>query len=598
MANDNIRNRITELRKLMAEYGIGAYLIPSDDDHASEYVNDHFKCREWISGFTGSAGTVLVTADDAWLWTDGRYFLQAAAELEGSGIGLMKMGEPGVPTIQEKLKELGGVTLGFDGRTMTAKEGSELEKICSDIVFDKDLVGMIWEDRPALDPSDIWVFPLTSAGRSFPEKLADVRERMAENHADVLLICDLMETAWLFNLRGADVQDTPVFYSYAIVTADECYLFTLPSALSDGLVSKLKCLSVKCMDYDKAGDVLSQICGSKTLWADPSKSSYALLKPVQGISMIEKPTPVEMMKAVKNETEISATRNAHLKDGVAETKFIYWLKQEMKEQKKTASRRPLTELSACDKLESFRRAQDGCFDLSFPTIAGYMENGAIIHYEPTPESDTELKPDGFFLLDSGGQYIDGTTDITRTIALGPLTDKMRKCYTLVLKGHIDLAKAVFSKGTTGKELDLLARTPMKDAVMDYNHGTGHGVGHVLSVHEGPNYISFRNADTPIVPGMITSDEPGIYLEGEFGVRIESEILCVETASGSDSDEQKCTFDTITLVPLEREAIVPEMLTEEELSWLNAYHKRVYETVSPYLTDDEAAWLKEVTRPIG
>ena len=599
MSNDIIRNRISLLRNEMKKAGIGVYMIPSDDDHASEYVNDHFKCREWISGFTGSAGTVLVTDEDAWLWTDGRYFLQAAAELEGSGIGLMKMGEPGVPTIQEKLKELSGVTLGFDGRTMTAKEGSELEKICGDIVFDKDLAGMIWEDRPSLDPSEIWEFPLTSAGRSFPEKLAAVRERMADEHADVLLICDLMETAWLFNLRGADVQDTPVFYSYAIVTADECYLFTLPSALSDGLKSKLKCLSVTCMDYDEAGKVLTNLCTGKCLWADPSKSSYSLLKPVQCASMIDKPTPVEMMKAVKNDAETAATRNAHLKDGVAETKFIYWLKQEMAARKNTDSASPITELSACDKLESFRRAQDGCFDLSFPSIAGYMDNGAIIHYEPTPESDTELKPEGLFLLDSGGQYIDGTTDITRTIALGPLTDKMRRCYTLVLKGHIDLAMAVFTKGTTGKELDLLARTPMKDAGMDYNHGTGHGVGHVLSVHEGPNYISFRNADTPIVPGMITSDEPGIYLEGEFGVRIESEILCVAAPSGNDADNTpKCAFETITLVPLEREAIIPEMLTEEELKWLNDYHKRVYEAVSPRLTDEEAEWLREVTRPIG
>ena len=627
----------------MRKNGIDAYLVPSDDDHASEYVNDHFKCREWITGFTGSAGTALITQDEAWLWTDGRYFLQAEMELRGTGVTLMKMNEPGVPTIKTHICSLaaaasdgaaagentgagdgaaagentgaedgaaagentnaGTYTLGFDGNTITAEEGEDLEKGCPvRIAYSKDLIGELWEDRPPLEPSDIWEFPLESCGKSFEEKLSDVRSDMAVKGADVILICDLMETAWLFNLRGADVFDTPVFYSYAIVTQDKCCLFTLPGAVSEELEKKLEARGVTLMDYHDTAGTLQFLTGNgETLWADRTKTSYALIKGTSDI--IDEPTPIEMMKAVKNETEIAATEHAHLKDGVAETKFIYWLKQKVAEQAETGAVTPeepgvtpegkLTELSCCEKLASLRHAQDGCFDLSFPTIAGYMSNGAIIHYEPTPESDTEIKSEGVFLVDSGGQYIDGTTDITRTIAVGPLTEKIKKYYTLVLKGHIDLAMAKFPRGTTGKELDALARKPLQDEGLDYNHGTGHGVGHVLSVHEGPNYISYRsNGEQEIIPGMITSDEPGIYIEGEFGIRIESEILCIQ-----DDDSQNLAFKDITLVPLERDAIITEMLTEAERSWLNDYHKRVYDSVSPYLIAEEAEWLKDETAPL-
>ena len=588
--NMNITERLAALREAMKRNGIDAYLIPSDDDHASEYVNDHFKCREWITGFTGSAGTALVTADGAWLWTDGRYFLQAEDQLRGSGFTLMKIGEPSVPTIKAHIADLAAAAsnyvLGFDGSTMTAEEGEELEQECPvGIAYSRDLIGEIWEDRPPLEPSDVWEFPLESCGKSFEEKISDVRAAMNERGADVLLISDLMETAWLLNLRGGDILNTPVFYSYAIVTQDKCCLFTLPGAVSEELEEKLETLGITVMDYhDTAGTLQFLTENGETLWADKSKTSYSLIKETSDI--IDEPTPIEMMKAVKNETEIAATEHAHLKDGVAVTKFIYWLKHEM------AKGANLTELSACDKLESLRRAQDGCFDLSFQTIAGYMSNGAIIHYEPTPESDTEIKADGVLLVDSGGQYMDGTTDITRTIAVGPLTDKIRKYYTLVLKGHIDLAMARFPRGTTGKELDAMTRKPILNAGLDYNHGTGHGVGHVLSVHEGPNYICKRDGDgdTEIIPGMITSDEPGLYPEGEFGIRIESEILCVQ-------EGDMLVFRDITLAPMERDAIIPEMLTEKELHWLNDYQERVYSSVSPYLTAYEAAWLREVTLPL-
>ncbi len=691
----------------MKKLKIDAYLIPSEDDHASEYVNDHFRCIEWITGFTGSAGTVLITAGEAWLWTDGRYFLQAEDQLRGTGAMLMKMNEPGVPTINEKISELAAAaecspeasskpskkhpyTLGFDGSTMTAAEGEKIEKECPvSIVYSRDLIGSVWEDRPQLKPSRIWEFPLTSSGKTFEDKLADVRQEMAARGADVLLICDLMETAWLFDLRGGDVLDTPVFYSYAIVTEDECWLFTLPRALTPLIKGRLTRRGVTVRNYNKVSDVLESLTRKgETLWADKEKTSYLLIKNVQRArdmtahfaslfsdvaeqlreepetfeqendengsdeggneaalkkskdepeALIDKPTPIEMMKAVKSETEIAATEHAHLMDGVAVAKFIYWLKGkagELADKGEVSQETPgvtaegkLTELSCCEKLASLRHAQEGCFDLSFPTIAGYMSNGAIIHYEPTPESDTEIKADGVLLVDSGGQYIDGTTDITRTIAVGPLSDKLKKYYTLVLKGHIDLAMARFPRGTTGKELDVAARKPLQDAGLDYNHGTGHGVGHVLSVHEGPNYISYRNGGCVFLPGMITSDEPGVYIEGEFGIRIESEILCVRAADQPDAvyqdlaaakdkkaagrakaakaddgragsaDQEMLGFKDITLAPLEREAILPEMLTEKERAWLNSYHERVYQALAPHLTDEEAAWLREATLPL-
>ncbi len=672
----NIPERLSALRTVMKENNVDAYLVPSDDDHASEYVNDHFKCREWITGFNGSAGTALITADDAWLWTDGRYFLQAEEQLRGTGVTLMKMNEPGVPTIKAHIRALAeaaktdeteeskgskkkkpyNFTLAFDGSTMTAKEGEELENECPvNIVYSNDLIDSIWEDRPALKGSTIREFPLTSCGKSFEDKLEDVRSEMRLKDAKVLLISDLMEIAWLFNLRGDDVLNTPVFYAYAIVTFDDCYLFTLPRALRPRIRMVLSKLGVTCRNYNKVSDVLETLTRQgEVLLADKSKTSYSLIKNVERAQkmtanfislfrdvaevmqdegekaedaddeskkIIDTPTPIELMKAIKNETEIMSTEHAHLKDGVAVTKFIYWLKQKSKELAETGAVTPekpgvttdgkLTELSCCDKLESLRRMQDDCFDLSFQTIAGYMSNGAIIHYEPTPESDTEIQANGVLLVDSGGQYIDGTTDITRTIAVGPLSDKIRKYYTLVLKGHIDLAMARFPHGTTGDELDAITRKPLNDEGLDYNHGTGHGIGHVLSVHEGPNYIK-RGGTQEFIPGMITSDEPGIYIEGEFGIRIESEILCIHADDQPDAvyqnleckdskekqsdDKYTLGFKDITLVPFEREAIIPEMLTEKELAWMNSYHERVYSSISPFLTEEEKEWLRSETQP--
>ena len=601
MDKKTIQNRIEDLRAVMETNGIDAYLIPSDDDHASEYVNDHFKFREWITGFTGSAGTALITESNAWLWTDGRYFLQAEDELKGTGVTLLKMGEPDVPSIKDKISELveesnasddssdKTYTLGFSGDTITSSEGEALAESCGAMIsYDKDLAAEVWHDRPALEPSEIWELPLTSCGMTMDEKLSAVRNKMALKGAEILLISDLMESAWLLDLRGSDIQNTPVFYSYIIVADDECYLFTLPGALTSEMKTLLESSGITCRGYTEVSDILCSLLTEDTLlWADKTKTSYALIKNACrcGCRILNEATPVEMMKAVKNAAEIKATDNAHLKDGIAVTKFIYWLKH-------TIGKEDLTELKCCDKLEQLRRSQDGLFDLSFPTIAGYNDNGAIIHYEPTPETDAVLKPEGFLLVDSGGQYTDGTTDITRTIALGPLSDKMRRYYTLVLKAHITLGSSIFKCGTTGFDLDRKTRKVLQDNGLDYNHGTGHGVGHVSSVHEGPNYISKHNSDTAFRPGMITSNEPGVYIEGEFGIRLESEILC-EKAGADDM----LKFNTLTRAPFDREAIIKEMLTDEEKSWLNAYHEYVKAELTPFLEGDEADWLAEQTAPL-
>lgn len=604
-----MKKEIERLIEEMERSGIGAYVVTSADPHASEYVNAHYKAREFLSGFTGSAGTLLVSAApdedgaQAWLWTDGRYFLQAASELAGSGIALMKEGVDGVPALQDKIRQLAGSTpggkaliLGFDGTTMPAKTGIALSRTDNaELRSDLDLAGRIWENRPALKAGRLWSFPESSAGLRAPDKIAGLRSAMEENGADAVLLSDLMETAWLFNLRGNDIDCTPVFYSYAVVTADTVTLYVLRGAFDQnrsgetadvkaGLERDVPGIVIK--DYDAFfGDVRG--LDAKTLWFDPASASYALYRSLpETARVISRPTPVERMKAVKNETEIRATTDAHVRDAAAVTKFIFWIKNRIREAA------PVSEWDCCTALKRFRFAQKGCFGLSFPTIAGYGPNGAVIHYEPTEKRCAVLKPEGFLLLDSGGQYVGGTTDITRTIALGPLTDRMKECYTLVLKGHIALASAVFARGTTGKDLDALARRPLLDRGLDYAHGTGHGVGHVLSVHEGPNYISTRNADTPIEPGMIDSDEPGVYLEGAFGVRLENEILCEHAPGGED----RFCFRPLTVVPFDRAAILPDLLTGKERAWLNDYSKRVRDILCPLLDPGERAWLIAETEP--
>lgn len=568
-----MRQQLIDLRQKMQENGFDAYLIPTTDFHGSEYVNDYFKCRKFVSGFTGSAGTLIVTADEAKLWTDGRYFLQAAAQLEGTGIDLMKSGQPGVPTMIEYLKSVlsDGQVLAFDGRVMDFGFGSELESHFA-IAYEKDLVDEIWDDRPQIVPSKIYPLDDAVTGESAASKLARVRAFMAEKGADYHLTTKMEEIAWLYNLRGDDVANNPVFFSFALITPTEDRLYVMDEGFDGGL------------PYLQIFDDIKKLPAGKML-LDESVVSYALIKMLpEEVSVISEENPVSLMKTLKNPTEIAATKNAHLKDGAAMVNFIYWLKQHIDSEE-------MTEISAADYLESCRRAEDGCYDISFETISGYGSNGAIIHYFATPETNKTLAPEGFLLVDSGGQYTDGTTDITRTIALGPLTGEMKQHYTAVLQCHIALSSAAFNNGTTGAELDALTRKPLQALGLDYNHGTGHGVGHILSCHEGPQSISPRGSKYPILPGMINSDEPGVYLEGKYGIRLENEILCVELPSG------KLGFEPITFCPFEREAIVVDMLSEAERAWVNDYHQAVYEKISPLVSPETAAWLAEATAEI-
>ncbi len=569
-----MRKQLIDLREKMRQYGIDAYLIPTTDFHGSEYVNDYFKCRKYVSGFTGSAGTIVVTDREACLWTDGRYFLQARNQLAGSGIDLMKMGQPGVPTVSEYLKKnlKAGNCLGFDGRVVDWTFAHELEEKFS-LRFDLDLVDEIWPDRPQIHPSSIYALPLSVTGETTESKMRRLRSCMREKGAEYHLITKLEEIAYLYNLRGDDVEHTPVFFAFALVSQDDDRLYVLDPKYTEA----------NARPYLQIFEDLKHLDG-KSILLDRNVASYSLVKSIpETVKIIDGEDPVALMKSFKNDAEIESTRNAHIKDGVAMAQFIYYLKTGI-------GKTPMTEISVSEHLEQLRR-QEGCFDISFDTISGYNKNGAVIHYFATEETNQELRPEGFLLVDSGGQYRDGTTDITRTIALGPLTDEMKENYTAVLRCHIALASAVFPVGTTGAQLDALTRRPLKEIGLDYNHGTGHGVGHILCVHEGPQLISPKGTEHTFSPGIITSDEPGVYLEGKYGIRLENELLCVDKEGGTYG------FEPLTVCPWEPEAILVEKLTEAEKQWLNDYHAAVYEKLSPYLEEEIRLWLKEETRPI-
>ena len=570
-----MRRQLETLRKIMGDKNIDAYIIPTTDFHGSEYVNDYFKCREFVSGFTGSAGTLAVTGAEAALWTDGRYFVQAEAELEGSGIRLMREGEVGTPGIVEWLEQnlMAGsqnptknghnpktATVGFDGRVVSAKMGAELAEKFR-IKHEIDLIGEIWAERPELRGSEIYALPGVVTGESPVSKLSRLRCELQKAGADSHLITSLEEIAWLFNLRASDVMHTPVFYAFALIEQERARVYLLNHSKN---VAELFGENVETRPYMAIFDDLKAL-KSGSIMLDENNVSFGLSAALPaGILRINREDPAMLMKAVKNPAEIACTRQAHLRDGAAVTRFISWLKE-------NAGKQEITEISAAERLWQERK-KEGAYDLSFDTIAGYGAHGAIIHYEATPATNVKLKPEGFLLVDSGGQYEDGTTDITRTIALGELTEEMKRCYTAVLKAHIALATAVFDVETTGADLDLLAREEIRKIGLDYKHGTGHGVGHMLSVHEGPASISPRGANTHVLPGMIMSNEPGVYLENKFGIRLENEILCVDLGGG------KYGFETISLCPFEEEAIITEMLTKKEKAWLNEYHANVYRKV--------------------
>lgn len=593
-----MKKEIVELRKLMAEKSIDAYYVPSGDFHSSEYVNDYFKAREFMSNLTGESGELIVTQDGAWLWTDGRYFLQAEQQLAGTEIELMRMAEPGVPTVHEFMTELvrkhneeepcKSFTLGFDGRVVPGSFVAVSEEIFADfdnvmIKWDEDLVDRVWKTRPELKPTEIYELPLSSAGVSAEDKIAAVREEMKKQGADYLLITDLMESAWLFNLRASDILYTPVFFAYTILTQEDVRLYVMKGALANGLPQHLD--FVKVCDYDNIYEDVAALAEDRTLWLDSGSTNYALYHSIpEGMKLHEAMTPIAMMKAVKNETEIASSKHAHIKDGVAVTKLIKWVKDNV-------GKIHMTEITVADKLKEFRFEQEGCFDLSFETISGYGPNGAIIHYAPTPETDAEILPEGFLLLDSGAQFIDGTTDITRTIAVGPLTQEMIDDYTYVLKSHIAVARFAIEPGMTGIDLDAASRKPLREVGLDFKHGLSHGVGHVLGVHEGPNVL--RRVPTPIEikAGMIMSNEPGVYIDGKFGVRTENLVLFKEDENGNVVNEP------ITCVPYERKAINASLLTDDEIAWLNDYNKWVRETLVPLLDEETAAFVTEETEPI-
>jgi Xaa-Pro aminopeptidase len=580
-----MKKELIALREKMSAYGIDYYIVPTTDFHGSEFVNEHFMCRQFVSGFTGDAGTLVVARDEAWLWTDGRFFIQAPLQLKDSGIGVMEEGEPGVPSILEYLAAVEGpFTLGFDGRVVSSAEGHAYESLeNATIVYDKDLVDEIWADRPPVEPADIYPLSESVTGESTAHKLARIRREMKENSATHLLLTSMEEIAWLFNLRGDDIANTPVFFSFALLSESEATLFVNKDAMTAAASEAASFAEIR--GYDEIMNAVSQLPDDAILWLNGQQANYAITCSLPRlITIVDKATPVELAKALKNLTEIHNTVNAHIKDGVAMVKFLHWIKDAINHQQ-------LTEMSAAKHLDDLRLRQSGCFDLSFPTIAGYNSNGAIIHYEPKPDTDAALAPEGFLLVDSGGQYTEGTTDITRTIALGPLTDKMKEYYTFVLQSHIALSSTVFEAGTDGAQLDAIAREPLQKHGLDFGHGTGHGVGHISGVHEGPNTISKRGAGHPIVPGMITTDEPGVYIENEFGIRLENELLCEK------ADDGRYRFTPITFCPFDREAIVAELLSDDEKEWLNSYHEAVCDVLAPLVDKESAEWLQEVTRPI-
>ena len=591
-----MRKQLTDLRRRMVQEKIDAYLIPSDDFHGSEYVGDHFKCRGYVSGFTGSAGTLLVTADWAGLWTDGRYFLQAAQQLDGSGITLCKMGEKNVPTEEAYLKETlrPGQCLGFDGRTVTAKCFHALETALDglDITFrtDVDLAGDGWPNRPPLSAAPAWALDEAYCGRSRAEKLAQIRRLLSERKADVLLLSSLDDIAWLLNLRGGDVACCPVVLSFLALTASDAQLFVNPSVLPEALKNALAADGITLAPYDGIYAYAAALPAHSTVWLDEEKTSCALWRAAAHCPIVSAANPTLLPKAIKNAAEIANERTAHLRDGAALTQWIFWLKA-------TVGRSLVTERSAAEKLEALRARQPHYLEPSFDPIVAYGSHGAIVHYSATEESDIPLEPQGFLLSDTGGHYLEGTTDVTRTIALGPVSADMKRHYTLVLRSHLHLLHAQFLYGCRGSALDMIARQPLWQEGLDYNHGTGHGVGYLLSVHEGPNSFRFRSAgqDAVLESGMILSDEPGLYLEGRYGIRLENLLVCEERFENEYG--RFLGFSPLTMVPFERSAIDAALLSPQERQWLNQYHAAVYAALAPLLEEADRFALAEATAEI-
>ena len=591
-----VNQRIEVLREVMRRESLDAFIFPSTDPHQGEYVPDHWKGREWISGFDGSAGTAVVTMNEAALWTDSRYFIAAAEQLKGTEFVLMKERVSGTPTITqwlgEVLRNIRSPQVGIDGMVSST---AEVEELISGLRHEGgitlrtnfDPLTIIWKDRPAIPQNPVFIQPLEYAGEACHEKISRVRRALRQKHADGMLVASLDDIAWMLNLRGSDVHCNPVFVSYLLISSTKVTLFIDKKKLSSSVLAYLNDEGVDVDDYDRVKEGLKDYFEYNIL-LDPHEVNYTLYNIVRR-EIVREESPVKRMKTIKNESEVLGFRNAMLKDGIALVKFLKWLRPAVEAGGQT-------EISVSEKLESLRAEQSLYKGLSFDTIAGYQEHGAIVHYEATPDTDAPLKSEGFLLLDSGAQYVDGTTDVTRTIALGPVTEEQRHIYTLVLKGHLQLQNLKFPSGASGTQLDLAARKDLWREGLNYMHGTGHGVGAFLNVHEGPHQIRMEYKPAPMVAGMTVTDEPGIYLEGKFGVRTENTLLVVpykETPFGTFLQ-----FEPLTLCPIDKSAIDISLMTDEEIGWLDEYHQMVYDRLSPYLDEEEREWLAVQCEEIG
>lgn len=594
------KKELVLLQETMKKTGIDWYMIPTDDDHQSEYVGDYYKGRKWVSGFTGSAGVLVCGQEEAYLFTDGRYFVQAAKELEGSGITLMKSGEPGVPTPQDFIVEKceKGMTAAFDKRVIAKKDSDSMIKgLLAKGAYARDaaLLDDIWEDRPKRSAARIWVLKEEYAGEPMMSKVNRVRDKMKEKGVQGHVIATLDEIAWLFNMRGGDVECSPLFLSFCYVTMDDVYLFVQDGALSTEAKAYLYQKHIRVEDYDDVYEFLSTRKEEKVL-VDPERSNAKLSESFgKDVTIVEDENPIVLMKAIKNETEIKNTVACHIKDGVAVTRLMYHLKTNCKNPEWK-----MTEWEAGEYVSDLRRKTEGCIDLSFPPISAYGPNGAMMHYSAKKEDCAVLEPGSFYLIDSGGQYYEGTTDITRTFVIGEISEEAKRHFTAVARGMLNLQNAKFLRGCKGVNLDILARNPMWEMGIDYRCGTGHGVGYLSNVHEDPNSFRWKGRpgchDCELEPGMITTDEPGIYIEDLYGIRLENELLCV--ADEENEYGQFLKFKTLTFAPIDLDGINPAYMNEKEKSLLNEYHKQVYEIISPYLNEEERLWLAEYTRPVA
>ena len=593
-----ISERIEQLRVLMKEKNIDAYVVPTADFHQSEYVGEHFKARKFITGFSGSAGTAVITADEARLWTDGRYFIQAAKQIEGTGVELMKMGEPGFPTLNEYLESAlpeNGV-LGFDGRVVATGEGEGYEAIVNakngSIVYEYDLIDKVWTDRPALSEKPVFELGVEYTRETVASKLSRIRKKIKKAGATVHILTTLDDICWTLNMRGDDIDFFPLVLSYAVIEMDKVILYINEAKLSDEIKAHFAADGIEIRPYNDIYEDVKSICEKEVLLIDPAKLNYSLFNNLpEGCKKVSAPNPEIIFKAMKNEVEVENMKKANLKDSVAHVKFMKWVKENV-------NKEVITEMSASDKLDEFRKEMGNFIRPSFEPISSYGPHAAMCHYTSSPETDVQLKEGDIFLTDTGAGFWEGSTDITRTYALGEIPAKTKENFTLVAIANLQLGSARFLHGTTGMVLDILTRKPFWDRDLNFNHGTGHGVGYLLNIHEGPAGFRWKyrpNETHTLEKGMIITNEPGIYFEGEFGIRLENELLCCEGTNNEYG--QFMHFESITFVPFDLDAIEPSIMTEQDKKLLNDYHKEVFEKVSPFLNDEEKAWLEKYTRAI-